>query len=119
VEGWSEDMSFELALHKIRINIISPGGTVTDFTGRSLQVAEHDAYSGLFQQLLSGQEGVEFAPAEVIAEVVYAAATDPQDRLRYPAGPDAVAAYTQRQVAGPEGFWQGVAAQFGLPTPAM
>ena len=115
VEGWSESMSFELALHNIRIKTISPGGTATDFTGRSLQVAEHDAYTTLFQQLMTGQEGVQFAPAEVIAEVVYEAATDEQDQLRYPAGPDAVAAYAQRHTAGPEVFRQGVAAQFGLP----
>ncbi|MDF7814236.1 SDR family oxidoreductase [Hymenobacter sp. YC55] len=116
VEGWSESMSFELALHNIRIKTISPGGTATDFTGRSLQVAEHAAYAGLFEQLMTGQAGVQFAPAEAIAEVVYQAATDQQDQLRYPAGPDAVAAYSQRLAVGPEAFRQGVATQFGLPT---
>lgn len=115
VEGWSESMSFELALHNIRIKTVSPGGTATDFTGRSLQMAEHEAYAGLFQQLMDGQAGVQFAPAETIAEVVYEAATDQQDQLRYPAGPDAVAAYAQRQATGPEAFRQGVAAQFGVP----
>lgn len=115
VEGWSESMSFELALHNIRIKTISPGGTATDFTSRSLQVAEHDAYAGLFEQLNAGQAGVQFAPAEAIAEVVYQAATDPQDQLRYPAGAAAVAAYAQRMAAGPEAFRQGIATQFGLP----
>lgn len=115
IEGWSESMSFELALHNIQIKTISPGGIATDFTGRSLQVAEHDAYTSLSEQLMAGQEGVQFAPAEVIAEVVYQAATDQQDQLRYPAGPDAVAAYAQRQAVGPEVFRQGVAAQFNLP----
>jgi NAD(P)-dependent dehydrogenase (short-subunit alcohol dehydrogenase family) len=118
VEGWSESMSFELALHNISIKTISPGGTATDFTGRSLQVAEHDAYAGLFQQLVAGQAGVQFAPAATIAEVVYQAATDQRDQLRYPAGPDAVAAYAQRLAAGPEVFRQGIAAQFGLPSAA-
>ena len=114
VEGWSESMSFELALHNIGIKTISPGGTATDFTGRSLQVAEHEAYAGLFQQLMAGQEGVQFAAPEAIAEVVYQAATDQQDQLRYPAGADAVAAYAQRLAAGPEAFRQGVATQFEL-----
>ncbi|WP_052695736.1 SDR family NAD(P)-dependent oxidoreductase [Hymenobacter sp. AT01-02] len=62
VEGWSESMSFELALHNISIKTISPGGTATDFTGRSLQLAEHAAYAGLLQQLMAAQEGVQFAP---------------------------------------------------------
>lgn len=115
IEGWSESMSFELALHNIDIKTISPGATATDFTGRSLEVAEHEAYAGLLQQLMGSHEGIPFAPAEAIAEVVYQAATDQQNQLRYPAGADAVAAYAQRLAAGPEAFRQGVANQFGLP----
>ena len=118
LEGWSESMSFELALHNIGIKTISPGGIATDFTGRSLQVVEDPAYAALSQPLLASQSGdntARFSSPEAIAEVVYQAATDQQDQLRYPAGPDAVAIYAQRLAAGPEAFRRGVAAQFGLP----
>jgi len=120
VEGWSESLSFELAPYNIRVKTVSPGGMATDFTGRSLQVAEQAAYAPLLQQLLAGQgeaQQAQFSSAEAIAEVVYQAATDAQDQLRYPAGPDAVAVYTQRLAVGPEAFRQGVAQQFGLPQP--
>jgi NAD(P)-dependent dehydrogenase (short-subunit alcohol dehydrogenase family) len=115
VEGWSESMSFELARYNIGIKTVSPGGIATDFTGRSLQVAEHEAYAALLQKLLASQSGEQqphFSSPEAIAEVVYEAATDHQDQLRYQAGPDAVAIYAQRLSAGPEAFRQGVATQF-------
>ena len=115
VEGWSESMSFELARHNIGIKTVSPGGIATDFTGRSLEVAEHEAYADLLQQLLAGQDSsaqAQFSSPEAIAEVVYEAATDQKDQLRYQAGADAVAIYAQRLTAGPEAFRQGVAAQF-------
>ena len=120
VEGWSESLAFELAPYNIRVKTVSPGGIATDFIGRSLQVAAHPAYAPLLQQLLASQgeeQQAHFSSAEAIAEVVYQAATDPQDQLRYPAGPDAVALYAQRLAVGPEAFRQGVAQQFGLPQP--
>ena len=116
VEGWSESMSFELARHNIGIKTVSPGGIATDFTGRSLEVAEHEAYADLLQKLLAGQDSsahqAQFSSPEAIAEVVYEAATDQKDQLRYQAGADAIAIYAQRLAAGPEAFRQGVAAQF-------
>ncbi|SDM52225.1 NADP-dependent 3-hydroxy acid dehydrogenase YdfG [Catalinimonas alkaloidigena] len=118
LEGWSESMSFELGLHGIRIKTISPGGIATDFMGRSLDAAQHDAYAPLFEKLMggfsSGESTLQFSPPETIAEVVYEAATDGKDQLRYLAGPDAVATYAQRLKVGPEPFRQGVAAQFGV-----
>ena len=112
VEGWSESMSFELAHHNIRIKTVSPGGIATDFTGRSLVVAEHEAYSDLMQKLLSGQATGHFSAPEVIAEIIYQTATDQQDQLRYPAGADAVATYAHRLSVGPEAFRQEVACHF-------
>ncbi len=116
VEGWSESMSFELARYNIGIKTVSPGGIATDFTGRSLEVAEHEAYADLLQKLLTRQDSsvhqAQFSSPEAIAEVVYEAATDQKDQLRYQAGADAIALYTQRLAAGPEAFRQGVAAQF-------
>ncbi|MGA0556706.1 SDR family oxidoreductase [Larkinella sp. VNQ87] len=112
VEGWSESMSFELSLHNIQIKTISPGGIATDFTGRSLVVVEHEAYSDLLQKLMNGQANVQFSPPEAIAEVVYLAATDQKDQLRYPAGHDALTSYEYRLGVGPETFRKEVASQF-------
>ena len=116
IEGWSESMSFELARHNIGIKTVSPGGIATDFTGRSLELAQHAAYADLLQKLLAGQDSsapqAQFSAPAAIAEVVYEAATDQKDQLRYQAGADAVAIYAQRLAAGPDAFRQGVAAQF-------
>jgi NAD(P)-dependent dehydrogenase (short-subunit alcohol dehydrogenase family) len=120
IEGWSESLSFELALHNIRVKTVSPGGIATDFTGRSLQVAAPGAYGSLLEQVLASQgaeQQAHFSSPEAIAEVVYQAATDELDQLRYQAGADAVAIYAQRLAVGPEAFRQGVAQQFGLPQP--
>ena len=122
VEGWSEGLSFELAPFNIQVKTVSPGGIATDFTGRSLQVAEHPAYAPLQHQLLASQgeaQQAQFSSAETIAEMVYQAATEAQDQLRYPAGPDAVAMYAHRLAVGPEAFRQGVAQQFGVPYSAL
>ncbi|UFH54068.1 SDR family oxidoreductase [Spirosoma sp. KNUC1025] len=112
VEGWSESMSFELAQHNIQIKTVSPGGIATDFTGRSLVVVDHEAYSPLLQKLLSGQANVQYSVPEAIAEVIYLAATDQTDQLRYPAGADAIATYAHRLTVGPESFRQEVAGRF-------
>jgi NAD(P)-dependent dehydrogenase (short-subunit alcohol dehydrogenase family) len=112
VEGWSESMSFELAQYNIQIKTVSPGGIATDFTGRSLVVAEHEGYSDLLQKLMSGQENAQFSSPEAIADVVYLAATDQKDQLRYPAGADAIATYSHRLTVGPETFRKDVASRF-------
>jgi hypothetical protein len=50
----------------------------------------------------------------VVAEVIYQAATDGTDQLRYRAGQDAEEILTNRKVADDETFLAGLKAQFGL-----
>lgn len=118
IEGWSESMSFELASHNIRIKTIAPGGIATDFMSRSLDVGQHEAYAPLFERLMAGfnnpDSPLQFSAPEVIADIVYEAATDGKDQLRYLAGKDAVGTYGQRLKVGAEAFRQGIAAQFGV-----
>ncbi len=112
LEGWSESLAFELNPHGIGVKTISPGGILTDFATRSLDVTAHPSYDGQMQKVLSvfmdpeRQKG--YSTAEQIAEVVFEAATDGKDTLRYPAGEDAKAYYQQRKVAGDEIFRKGI-----------
>lgn len=107
MEGFSESMSFELAQFGIRVKTVLPGGIATDFTGRSLDLNQHEAYEndfGKMLKVLSGDGGFEFSTADAIAEVVYEAATDDKDQLRYIAGADAKQLYENRLEKGAETF---------------
>ncbi len=106
VEGWSEGMSFELGLHNIRIKTVAPGGISTDFVGRSLDRSLHPAYTPLEEKLFGTVDAMMQAASapHQIAEVVYEAATDGKDQIRYVAGPDAQALYARRNELGNEDF---------------
>jgi len=104
VEGWSESMSFELGLHNIKIKTVAPGGIATDFIGRSLDRSSKPEYKELEDKLFSLIDGMmqSASTAEQIAEVVYEAATDGKDQIRYVAGEDARAMYARRLEIGSE-----------------
>ena len=96
VEGISESLSFEVATFGVKVKIVEPGATATDFAGRSFEFKNDESieeYQGLIAKLMKMMEdlsGNSYA-ARVVAEKIYEAATDGTDRLRYPATPDAVA----------------------------
>jgi NAD(P)-dependent dehydrogenase (short-subunit alcohol dehydrogenase family) len=104
VEGWSEGLSFELKKLGVGIKTVSPGGIKTDFLNRSADIASHPAYEKWTQKFFSNIDESNFTEAEKIAEVVYEAATDGKDKLRYVAGEDAKALYAQRLQLGDEAF---------------
>ncbi|UOE46629.1 SDR family oxidoreductase [Mucilaginibacter sp. SMC90] len=104
LEGWSESMSFELGLFNIGIKTVAPGGIITDFAGRSLEPVNHPAYDAALQKLFALFNEDNFSTAEQIAEVVYEAATDGKDKVRYVAGEDANRLYNRRLEIGTEAF---------------
>lgn len=96
VEGFSESLHYELAPLGINVKIVEPGGVVTDFGSRSLDF-QHDEsfteYNGYvakimetFQQMMNPEN---MSSPEYIADIIYGAATDGTDQIRYLAGPDA------------------------------
>lgn len=116
LEGWSESLAFELGSHGIQVKTVSPGGILTDFAGRSLDMSMHPAYADDLQKLTNVMSNPErqksYSTAKQIAEVVFEAATDGKNQLRYVAGEDAKAMYAQRKEVGDEVFRAGVKAQF-------
>jgi NAD(P)-dependent dehydrogenase (short-subunit alcohol dehydrogenase family) len=116
LEGWSEGMAFELNQFGIGVKIIEPGGMKTDFFTRSFDAGRHPAYDALVTQVMNAitdpkQMATYSSPGE-IAEVVYEAATDGKDQLRYVAGADAKATYATRLQIGDEAFRKAIAQQF-------
>lgn len=104
LEGWSESMSFELGLFNVRIKTVAPGGITTDFGGRSMDAASHPVYEAALQKVFALFNENHYSSAEQIAEVVYEAATDGKDQIRYVAGDDANRLYARRQEIGSEAF---------------
>lgn len=114
IEGWSESMSFELALHGIRIKTIAPGGISTDFAGRSMDKTSHPAYRALEKKIDDNIDLMMAAAssAEKIAALVYEAATDNKDQIRYVGGDDAQAMYKRLEELGSEELRREIRKQF-------
>jgi len=116
IEGWSESMAFELNQFGIGIKTIEPGGIRTDFFTRSFDAGRHPAYDSLVSRvmgIITDPKQVEtYSTPEQIAEVVYEAATDGKDQLRYIAGADAKEIYAMRMKVGDEAFHKALAQQF-------
>lgn len=112
LEGWSESLAFELSSFNIGVKTISPGGVKTDFGERSLVSTSHEAYTEQKQKVMSAFMDPElqknYSTAEQISEVVFEAATDGKQKLRYVAGEDAKAMYEQRLTIGDEEFRNGI-----------
>jgi len=116
LEGWGESMAFELNQLGIGMKTVSPGGMKTDFFTRSFDVGRHADYDALVSKVM----GVITDPKRMetystpgqIAEVVYEAATDGKDQLRYVAGADAKATYAARLQLGDEAFRKAIGQQF-------
>src|SRR5262252_2325214 len=116
IEGWSESIAFELNQFGIGIKTVEPGGIRTDFFTRSFDTGRHPAYESLMNKvmgMITDRKQMEtYSSPEQIAEVVYEAATDGKDQLRYVAGADAKAIYATRLQLGEEAFRKAMAQQF-------
>lgn len=95
VEAISEAMHFELSQRGIRVCVVEPGQFATQLTNNSSVVAAFTPESPEFERreryrtaqrsLVSGEP----ADPALVADAIYAAATDPVWRLRHPVGADA------------------------------
>lgn len=119
LEGWSESLSYDLAVFNIGIKNVAPGGIKSNYMN-VMKVTQDSAYDKLNQRMMVGfTDGalMEFSEPEVIAAVVYEAATDNKDQLRYLAGNDAIRTYAQRLEQGPEAYRKGLAKYLQLDSP--
>lgn len=97
LEGFSEALSYELAGLGITVKIVEPGGvTSTDFGRRSAEdagkatvVPDYDRFTGATMALFDGLRAARAgSTSEEVAEVIFTAATDGTDQLRYVATDD-------------------------------
>lgn len=119
VEGLSESLHYELAAFGVRVKIVEPGMVRTDFGGRSFDFVNDETmteYQGTVQSLFGTFQsvGATASEPEVISEVIWNAATDGTDTLRYRAGADAEAILDRRKAEDDDTFLAGMRAQLGL-----
>ncbi|MCY4260881.1 MAG: SDR family oxidoreductase [Rhodobacteraceae bacterium] len=119
VEGLSEALHFELETVGIRVKIIQPGMIATDFSGRSFDFANEppiEEYQEIIQKFMASQANSEMQPSppELVADVIWNAATDGSDRLRYRAGADAEMLLSNRKAEDDASFIAGLKSMLGL-----
>ncbi|QSQ22217.1 SDR family oxidoreductase [Pyxidicoccus parkwayensis] len=96
LEGFSEALSYELASLNIVVKIVEPGGVLsTDFGKRSGQEvagitppADYAPFLTRANEVFTGLRARRLATSEEVAGVIFRAATDGTDQLRYVATKD-------------------------------
>jgi NAD(P)-dependent dehydrogenase (short-subunit alcohol dehydrogenase family) len=121
VEGLSEALHFEARLFGGRVKIVEPGGVNTDFGGRSFVFTNDEdleAYQPLVKAFIEAMGKMDTSgnqePAEV-AEIIWTAATDGSDQLRYISGAGAKATLSARySIDQDEAFVSSMRENYGL-----
>jgi NAD(P)-dependent dehydrogenase (short-subunit alcohol dehydrogenase family) len=118
VEGFSESLQFELEPFGIRVKLIEPGAIQTDFTTRSLDRLQKDglkAYDPMLEKFVKNWgAGRRPSPAELVADVMYQAATDGTSQLRYIAGDDAKMVLDTRAKISQEEYYAMIRQRLGV-----
>ena len=103
VEGFSESLHYELEPFGIKVRIVEPGPIKTDFYDRSrefIQPENTTVYNQFIQKVdkMSQASGAKAKGPEVVAPVIFRAATAKGSRLRYAVGPPGPLLLTLRKL---------------------
>ena len=118
VEGLTESMQYELNPLGIHLKLVEPGGYKTAFTGRSMNyfgTSDLKDYQVPFERFMAKLE--EWPLSENISEVadvIFEAATDGTEKLRYPVGHDAAQMIEMRKGLDDIEFKRNMAIQTGI-----
>jgi len=101
IEGFSESLSYELMSQNIAVKIVEPGSTHTNFVAAANvtvnpDITDYDEFNKIALENWYKNDTMPSTPAE-IADVIYTAATDESDQLRYMAGRDTKVYFGIRQ----------------------
>lgn len=119
VEGISESLNYEVEQFGGKVKIVEPGMIATDFGGRSFDFSNDESmaeYQNIVNALMTAMPTMaeNASPASVVAQVIFEAATDGKNQLRYTAGEDAKILIANRQQYDDATFIGGIKSQFGL-----
>jgi NAD(P)-dependent dehydrogenase (short-subunit alcohol dehydrogenase family) len=96
LEGFSESLSYELASQNIVVKIVEPGGVISTNFGkrsgqealRSASIADYEGFVTRMNAVFAGLRGERRATEADVAKVIFEAATDGTNQLRYVATAD-------------------------------
>ena len=117
VEGISEALSYEMREIGVRVKLVEPGFIKTNFPN-AVKFSKDQSLSE-YQRLVAklwevtGAMAAHGADASVAAEVIYTAATDGTDQLRYTVGQDAKLMIAQRNTQDDATFFTSMRTMFG------
>ncbi|MCH4890989.1 SDR family oxidoreductase [Acidaminobacter sp. JC074] len=120
VEGFTEVLAYELEGLGIKAKLIEPGNIATDFGGRSMKFAASDVvtdYNPYVENMMAMMQAAGpdmYSQPEVVAEVIFKAATDGTDQIRYIAGEDAKQLISMRQENGDEAYVKHMKSQYAI-----
>ncbi|WP_317238935.1 SDR family NAD(P)-dependent oxidoreductase [Belliella aquatica] len=119
VEGISESLYYEVGQFGGQVKIVEPGMIATDFSGRSFDFSNDESmteYQNIVGALMTAMPSMaqNASPANTVAEIIFEAATDGKNQLRYTAGEDAKTLMANRQQYDDAIFLGGIKSQFGL-----
>ncbi|MBK1896229.1 SDR family oxidoreductase [Chryseobacterium paridis] len=119
VEGLTEAIQYELNPLGIKLKIIEPGSYRTDFGNRSLTMFGIEGftdYQPTFDKLAAFASIPDRGNKNIneVAEVIYEAATDNTEKLRYPVGEDAVNLIRTKEESGDVEFKKIMMSRIGL-----
>ena len=107
LEGWAESLSYELAPRGIQVKTIVPGSMKTSFL-QSVEQAQHPAYAEFAanaeKYYRAAAEKADDGTPERVAESVWTAATDGEDRIAYTVTDESRQLLAARKQLGAEGF---------------
>ncbi len=120
MEGFSEALVYEMSMINCRVKIIEPGAIKTSFEKNTVFSNNESMleYQPLVKNFLAAYSAifVNATPPEEVAKVIYKAATDKSDQLRYVVGKDAQEHIKARESLSDEKFIAATKQKLGITT---
>ena len=118
LEGLTESSQYELKPLGINLKLVEPGGVETAFIDNisftdASELLDYKEGLDKYYQAVEGMK-LMLSTSESIAQVVFDAATDDSDQLRYLAGQDAIQIMQARSAMDDKAFYQMMKGQFGI-----
>lgn len=111
IEGWTEGMVPELGLFGIGIKTVAPGIIQSQFGENAIWAVSEEYQQGFERSMAHFDFQSHFSTPEIIADVVYEAATDGKNQLRYIAGDDVNKHFAEYQKLGRQTYVEQLAAK--------